>query len=74
MHKLCLARVLARSRFLAAGRFVTMNPKHCCQDGTLVIDRLMPARLLSLISALPGFSKPSRAGNDLFRFAQMALP
>ena len=57
-----------------AERYVTMNEMQCCQGGKLVLDRQMPSALLSLISEAPGFSKQSRAGNDLFRFAQMALP
>ena len=57
-----------------AERFVTMNMVQCCQNGTLVLDRCMPAELLSLISEAPGLSKQSRVANDLFRFAQMALP
>ena len=57
-----------------AERFVTMNQMQCCQGGKLVIDRRMPEPLLKIISAAPGLSKQSRAANDLFRFAQMALP
>ena len=57
-----------------AERFTVTNPSICCQNGTLVLDRQLPNELLSLISEAPGFSKQSRAGNDLFRFAQMALP
>ena len=34
----------------------------------------LPADLLSLITNDPGLSKQSRAANDLFRFAQFALP
>ena len=34
----------------------------------------MPPELLELITSIPGLSKQSRAANDLFRFAQMALP
>jgi len=57
-----------------AERFTVTNPSICCQNGSLVLDRQLPNELLSLISEAPGFSKQSRAGNDLFRFAQMALP
>ena len=55
-------------------RVVTMNSKHCCQHGSLLMERDFPEELLRLISIAPGLSKQSRAANDLFRFAQMALP
>lgn len=55
-------------------RFTTTAHKQCCQDGLLKLVRTMPASLLSLISESPGLSKQSRAANDLFRLAQMALP
>ena len=55
-------------------RFSTSSHKQCCQSGALVLVRKMPASLLSLISESPGLSKQSRAANDLFRLAQMALP
>ena len=55
-------------------RLVTMNSKHCCQHGSLLMERDFPEELLRLISIAPGLSKQSRAANDLFRFAQMALP
>ena len=60
-----------------AERFAVMSQKQCCQGGELVIcdrDRHMPERLLALITTPPGLSKQSRAANELFRFAQMALP
>ena len=57
-----------------AERFVTSSQKVCCHDGQLVLSRFMPPDLLALISKPPGLSKQSRAANDLFRFAQMALP
>ena len=57
-----------------AERFRTMDPALCCQHGQLVLHRNMPAELLHLMTTPPGLSKQSRAANDLFRFAQMALP
>ena len=56
-------------------RFVTMQQGMCCQHGKLVLEeRVLPPALASLITSAPGLSKQSRVANDLYRFAQMALP
>jgi len=65
-----------------AERFLTTSDKFCCQTGTLLLhdsqafrpNYPLPSPLLNLITSDPGLSKQSRAANDLFRFAQFALP
>jgi len=63
-------------RHCGAERFRTMRPGQCCQHRKLLLNESwqMPAELQNLISARPALSKQSRAANDLFRFAQFALP
>merc|ERR1712039_238465 len=58
---------------MGAERFITTNKNQCCAGGSLVLDRVLPEPLKKLISEAPGFSKQSRCGNDLFRFAQVPL-
>ena len=63
-------------------RFRTTDSKQCCQFGKLLLHHAgedkpnypLPRELLHLITSNPGLSKQSRAANDLFRFAQFALP
>jgi len=63
-------------RHCGAERFRTMRPGQCCEHKKLLLDESwrMPAELQNLISVRPALSKQSRAANDLFRFAQFALP
>jgi len=61
-----------------AERFRTTNVRLCCQEGELCFNdelcNAMPTQLIDLISMTPGLSKQSRTANELFRFAQFALP
>jgi len=61
-----------------AERFRTTKASLCCQGGRLRFNNedcnRLPPRLLTLISSSPGLTKQSRCANDLFRFAQFALP
>jgi hypothetical protein len=64
-----------------AERFLTTNSRLCCQKGKLLLHHSgtapnypLPDKLLDLITTGPGLSKQSRAANDMFRFAQFALP
>ena len=63
-------------------RFRTTFKKQCCQGGALLLHHdqnkspnyPLPSALLDVLTTNPGLSKQSRAANDLFRFAQFALP
>ena len=61
-----------------AERFRTSKMSQCCHDGKLKFNNQqcngLPSALLTLISSGAGLSKQSRCANDLFRFAQFALP
>ena len=66
-------------RFCGAERFRHADPdaaglSQCCHNGKLLLPRQLPQPLLNIIAKAPGLSKQSRAANDLFRLAQMALP
>ena len=67
--------------FCGAERFRTTSSTRCCHGGALLLHHSgstpnypLPQGLLDMLTSNPGLSKQSRAGNDLFRFAQFALP